>query len=59
MADEMDSDPLLRKYRAMQVAKQSGLLLACIDPVISVRLDTLVAHAVSCLCVGQTEAQLD
>lgn len=55
----MDSDPLLRKYRAMQVAKQSGLLLACIDPVISVRLDTLVAHAVSCLCVGQTEAQLD
>lgn len=25
MADEMESDPLLRKYRAMQAAKQSGL----------------------------------
>jgi hypothetical protein len=26
MADEMDTDPLLQKYRAMQAAKQSGTL---------------------------------
>lgn len=58
MADEMDSDPLLRKYRAIQAAKQGGpshLLILCFGPCHC----PLDAHVVSCLGLDQTETQLD